>query len=152
MDVLGKGVTATLGLFDIHFWYVIFGILIAAWTFFLLASAIIRRFELPVYIFGALIFLAIEWFGFSSIYNTSNGKINLLQTSSIIIPAALLISQIIIFIIIAKYRSKQSSVQLVCEKLTDKPNKKKTKKEPDKTPDTETVDEKPADTLESQDG
>jgi len=158
MDALGRGVTATLGLFDIHFWYVIFGTLIAAWTFFLLAAAIVRRYELATYIFGAVIFLAIEWFGFAGVYNAANGRIQMFQIASLIIPVALLVSQVIIFVIIAKYRSKQTSLHLVCEKQSaDIPEKVKTKRKSadtqnTKAPSQETVDEKPNNELESKDG
>jgi len=106
MDILGKAVDMTM-IFDLFIWFIIAGILIAAWAYFHLAVSAIGRRVILLRVFGVLIALGVLWLGFVSIYDNSYGFTETIKLSSLIVPGALLAAQLAICIILVVHRSKQ---------------------------------------------
>ena len=103
---MGKLVDATL-VFELFVWYIIAGILIGAWAFFFLALAAAKRNTIAMKIFGVVLALGVIWLGFVSAFEYSHGFAEAIKIHQLLVPAALLIGQIAICVILVVFRKKE---------------------------------------------
>jgi len=103
---MGKLVDATL-VFDIFIWYIIVGVLIAAWAFFFLALAGAKKSTVFPKIFGAVLALWIVWLGVVSAFDSSYGFTESVDVVPLLVPVCLLVAQLAICVILVVFRRKE---------------------------------------------
>jgi len=103
---VGTLVNATL-IFELYIWYIIAGVLIGAWAFFFLALAAAKRNTIVMKILGVLLALAVIWLGVVSAYDYSYGFTESIKIIPLLVPAALLVGQLAICVILIVFRKKE---------------------------------------------
>ena len=106
METLGKVVDATL-VIELYVWYIIAGLLIAAWAVFYLAFAALNFKTLFPRIFGVVLALCVVWLGVVSAYDYSYGFTEAVKFQELIVPATLLVAQFVICIILVVFRKRK---------------------------------------------
>jgi len=108
MNELGNLANATYNLFDLYIWYILAGVLVAAWAYFQLSAAATRRSSSWfLTLFGGLIALGVIWLAFVEAYILSYDFEDPLKLSWFMVPAVLLASQFAICVILVVHRTKQ---------------------------------------------
>jgi len=105
METLAKVVDATL-VIELFIWYIIIGILIAAWACFYLALAAAKLNTTFLRIFGVLLFFCILWLGVVTAYEDSYGFSDTINILSLLVPIVMLTAQIVICAILVVFRKK----------------------------------------------
>jgi len=98
METLSELAEATIELFDLHVWFLITGILIAAW---LCLRIITKRRTILSTALGLVIGIFLLWLGFISIYYYSSEFAIALSISWVTIPIALFIGIIVVCLILS---------------------------------------------------
>jgi len=106
VETLGQLVEGTL-VIELFLWYIIAGVLLAAWATLYLAFAAFKRNVIVFRIVGVILALCVIWLGVVAAYEYSYGFTDAIRIPSLIVPVAMLLAQLAICIILVVFRRKE---------------------------------------------